>query len=42
MSYAEKVNKRVLLLIIIAGGFDSFGDNGNAFARNTVFTNRYM
>ena len=33
--------KKILLILVIASGFDSFGDNGNAFARNTVFTNRY-
>jgi MFS family permease len=32
---------QILVIMIVAGGFDSFGDYGNRFARNTILTNRY-
>ena len=40
-AHTSSIVKRILWILVIASGFDSFGDNGNAFARNTVFTNRY-
>lgn len=33
--------RQILLVIIIGGGLDAFGDNGNTFARNVIFSNRY-
>lgn len=33
--------KRVMAIILIAGSLDTFGDQGNNFARNTILTNRY-
>merc|ERR1719424_1602154 len=33
--------KRILYTVVIAGAFDCFGDQGNTFARNTIFSNRY-
>ena len=36
-----KLNLRILQVLIIGGGFDAFGDNGNTFARNVIFSNRY-
>eukprot|EP00931_Biecheleriopsis_adriatica_P005665 TRINITY_DN107159_c0_g1_i1.p1 TRINITY_DN107159_c0_g1~~TRINITY_DN107159_c0_g1_i1.p1 ORF type:complete len:680 (-),score=121.35 TRINITY_DN107159_c0_g1_i1:12-2051(-) len=41
---ADKASNRlrnILLLLVIAGGFDAFGDNGNTFARTVIFSNRY-
>jgi len=38
---AEKRNAAILWTLVIAGAFDAFGDNGNTFARNVIFSNRY-
>merc|ERR1712194_504171 len=32
---------RILVIMIVAGAVDTFGDYGSRFARNTVLTNRY-
>ncbi|CAE6971948.1 unnamed protein product [Symbiodinium natans] len=33
--------RRILVVLIIGGAADAFGDQGNTFARNTIFSNRY-
>lgn len=33
--------KKIIMIIIVAGSLDTFGDYGNRFARNTILTNRY-
>lgn len=40
-STMPKYVRRILYVLVVAGAADSFGDQGNTFARNTIFSNRY-